>query len=197
LKPTRSPSGQPSKQPVDSPSVQPTSQPLMKPSRKPIIKPSLQPTSRPTSSKPSSVPTSSPSKPPISSSPTKKGDTKKPIHNPTSMPTYNTNYYNQQSYLDFKNKEKQFTNKSNIILYSTLSYKNKILNNSCSNWNSLLDNKLSLPINNIIFTKININMDFTERMKTDLEDTVSSTETYIRLMHATFYHLFGLNILSQ
>ena len=179
--PSYQPSSRPSLQPFYNPSSLPSAQPFFHPTGQPTFQPKLfpsgQPTVRPTSSKPTSLPTSHPSKSPITSYPTtrKQFNTKQPSAYPTIHPTANLkNYVILPIYQNYLNATQNYIKGLNSFTYSNFYYKGLYVEGSCNEWTNYATNILSIPADDIYFSKISVsfaNLDFVTQQYMSIQTT--------------------------
>ena len=138
-----------------TPSVQPSGQPSSQPSAQPSSVPSGQPTSRPTSSVPSSVPTSPPSKYPTTSAPTLPGETNPPTSYPTATPTVNLeDFEDQDAYQAYLDTKADYANTTLSYSFGNFYYKGITVDGVCDTWESLIDDSLKLPFDDLKFSSL-------------------------------------------
>ncbi len=97
----------------------------------------------------------------MTSKPTVDGDTNPPSRPPTAIPTVNMNYQLAPSYLDYVASLPKYTSISQSYTYGSYYYKGVTVDGTCSNWKSFTQNTLSLPFDDVYFSKMSVKFRYT------------------------------------
>ena len=177
LQPFRVPTSQPLKRPISQPSTQPFRKPSRQPYCRPSNQPSTKPSLKPSSSVPTKCPTSHPSKYPLTSNPTFKGQTNKPIViNPTIKPTTSNllPFRNDSTYQYFVERKIQLSSFPSTFVFSNYMYDGFNVDGMCNNWIEFFDSTIQVPIQSIYYSSLTLEF-ITHDLASDMIKYVNTT----------------------